>query len=202
MDDILPDYDVNEVHGVRIKASAQVVFSCIKEITPSEISWVMRFLVWLRTLPEKLVGRRETWINREEPLLSQMSAGNFTLLSESAPREIVLGMLIPGKIGRFWQKSSQLNVQGSSARDYFDFNQPGYIRVVMNLLVETTDPDHVSVRTETRCRATSREALTDFTPYWRLIRPFSGLIRIVWLGGIKRKAERQMLRREDGVRSL
>lgn len=202
IDDVLADYDLNEVHSIQIKASAQITFNCIKQIRPSEIAWIMRFLIWLRSLPEELLGRRGISLSREEPLLEQFSAGNFSILAESEPWEIVLGMLIPGKIGRVWQKSSALNTGDAGTRDFFTFDQPGYIRVAMNLLVESTGPDHVSVRTETRCRATSRRALADFTPYWRLIRPFSGLIRLVWLRGIKRKAERQMLSLVDGDRAL
>jgi hypothetical protein len=200
LDDIQPEYDFTEVHSIQVKASAQATFDCIKEITPSEISRVMLLLVWLRTLPERLVGRQERWLGREEPLLSQMAAGGFTILAESAPREIVFGMLVPGRIGRVWQKSSALNVRCASVQDYLAFNQAEYIRVVMNLLVENTDrPGYVSIRTESRCRALSRRALANFTPYWRLIRPFSGLIRIVWLRGIKRKAERQMMSREQSI---
>jgi hypothetical protein len=194
LDEIQADYDLNEVHSIQVKASAQVVFDCIKEIAPSEIARVMRLLVWLRTLPERLAGRQKTWLGREEPLLSQMASGNFTILAENASGEIVLGMLVPGKIGRVWQKNSDLNVRCADVQDYLAFDQPEYIRVVMNLLVENTErPGYVSIRTESRCRALSRRALRDFTPYWRLIRPFSGLIRIVWLRGIKRKAEKQMI---------
>lgn len=202
MDNVLADYDFNEVHSIQINASAHITFDCIKEITPSEISWIMRFLLGLRSLPEKLFGRQEISLSREEPLLKQFSAGNFTILAESEPREIVLGMVIPGKIGRVWQKSSALFTADARARDFSTFDQPGFIRVAMNLLIESTGPDHVSVCTETRCRATSSRALADFTPYWRLIRPFSGLIRLVWLRGIKRKAERRMLSLENGDRSL
>jgi hypothetical protein len=193
LDDIQSDYDFSEVHSIHVKASTQTAFDCIKEISPSEIAMVMRFLVWLRALPERLVGRQETWLRSEEPLLSQMAAGGFTILAENAPKEIVLGMLAPSKIGRIWQKSSALNVKCTNAQDFLAFDQPEYIRVSMNLVVENTDePGYVLIRTETRCQALSRRALVEFTPYWGLIRPFSGLIRIVWLRGIKRKAERQM----------
>lgn len=202
-DDIQADYDFAEVHSIQVRASTQTAFDCIKEIEPSEIAWVMRLLIWLRALPERLAGRQGMWLGREEPLLSQMAAGHFTVLAESAPREIVLGMLLPGKIGRIWQKSSVLNVRCTNVQDYLAFSQPEYIRVAINLLVEnTTKPGYVSIRTETRCQALSHRALADFTPYWRLIRPFSGLIRIVWLRGIKRKAERQMISKEQRSRSF
>lgn len=191
LDDIQPEYDVTEVHSIRIDASALTVFQCIKDILPSEIAPVMRFLVWLRSIPERLAGRERISMSSEEPLLSAMLSGNFVLLAEQAPRELVLGMLIPGKIGRVWD-SSNLEPQCSNAEEFYTCDRPEYVRVVMNLFVEEAEAaGRVSVRTETRCQGLSHSARTNFMPYWRLIRPFSGLIRRVWLRGIKRKAESQ-----------
>jgi hypothetical protein len=191
IDDVQSEFDFNEVHSILVKAPVETAFDCMKAITPSEISGIMRLLIRLRTLPERMAGRKGIWLVPENPLLSQMAAGSFTLLAERAPREIVLGMLIPSKIGRVWRKASALEVRCADAEAYAAFEEPDYIRVVMNLSVDNTDvPDILSIRTETRCRALSSHALSDFTPYWRLIRPFSGLIRIVWLHGIKRKAEK------------
>jgi hypothetical protein len=194
LDDFQPDYDFTEVHSIQVRASAETTYTCIKELTPAEISPVMRLLIWLRALPERLVGRQGMPFGREEPMLSQMAASGFTILAEHPPTEIVFGILVPSTIGRFWQKSSALRLRPTNVRDFSTFNKPEYIRVVANLLVKDTDrPDYVSVRTESRCRALSPQALMDFAPYWRLIRPFSGLIRIVWLRGIKRRAERQTI---------
>ncbi len=193
LDKIQADYDFTEVHSITAKATAQAAFDSIKEISPSEIALVMRILVWLRSLPERLVGRQGIGLRCEEPLISQMAARGFIVLAENAPEEILLGMLAPGKIGRFWHNASDLNLRPADVQQYLVFDRPEYIRVVMNLVVEATDkPGYVSIRTETRCRALSRRALSEFTPYWRLIRPFSGLIRMVWLKGIKRKAEQKM----------
>jgi hypothetical protein len=43
--------------------------------------------------------------------------------------------------------------------------------------------------TETRVLATDAAARRRFRRYWLAIRPFSGLIRRVWLRAIKRRAE-------------
>ena len=193
LDKIQADYDFTEVHSITAKATAEAAFDSIKKITPSEIALVMRILVWLRSLPERLVGRQGIGLRCEKPLISQMAEGGFIVLAENEPEEILLGMLAPGKIGRFWHNASDLNLRLTDVQQYLAFDRPEYIRVVMNLVVESTDkPGYVSIRTETRCRALSRRALSEFTPYWRLIRPFSGLIRMVWLKGIKRKAEQKM----------
>jgi hypothetical protein len=165
------------------------------EITMGEISVIMRILFFLRSLPEKIVGREEITPSSKEPLLSYMLNNGFTRLAEVTPREIVFGLIVPGTIGRVWQKSSALNTVPADDREFLAFNHQDYVRVVANLLVEDTDKEgFVIVRTESRCHALSPQALKNFTPYWRTIRPFSGLIRRVWLRGIKRRAEQDRVR--------
>jgi hypothetical protein len=56
---------------------------------------------------------------------------------------------------------------------------------------DAAEPGFVIIRTESRTRALSRQSCRIFTPYWRIIRPFSGLIRRLWLRGIQRRAERE-----------
>ena len=112
-------------------------------------------------------------------------------LAEQTPHELVFGLIVPGKIGRVWHKSSGNRVLPATAADFFAFRHPGFLWVVANMLVEDAGiPGIVTVRTESRTRALSYNARKDFTPYWRIIRPFSGLIRMLWLRGIKRRAER------------
>lgn len=190
LDEILPEYDFTEVHTIGVKADLETVFSAIMETTPAEISSIMRFLFFLRSLPEKAVGRKDMTMNSREPMLSSMLNDGFTKLAEENSREVVFGLIVPGKIGRVWCKSSNLEVPVSNTREFFDFNHPGYLHVVANLLVEDTGkPGLVTIRTESRTRALSDQARKNFTPYWRIIRPFSGLIRRLWLRGIKRRAE-------------
>lgn len=191
LDDILPVYDFTEVHSIRIKAQPEIVFRAIKELTPAEISSIMRLLFFLRSLPERVVGREGMTMSSREPMLSYMLKNGFTKLAEQAPREIVFGMVVPGNIGRVWQKSSSLDISSVDAQEFLAFDNPDYICVVANLLVEDADEaGFVTVRTESRSRALSPQALKKFTPYWRIIRPGSGLIRRLWLRGIKRRAER------------
>jgi hypothetical protein len=188
IDNIMPSYDFTEVHSVRIRASSETAYRAILEVTPAEISGIVRLLFFLRELPEKMAGRKCFEMNSRRPLL----AAGFTKLVEQKPREMVLGLIVPGNIGRIWQKSSRLDDLAADDREFLAFNHPDYLKVVMNMLVEdTSEPGVVVVRTESRTRALSPEARKHFTPYWRVIRPFSGLIRRLWLKGIKRRAERE-----------
>lgn len=191
LDDILPEYDFTEIHSLRIKASPEIVFQSIKEITPAQISIMMRGLFYLRNIPERIAGHNELAFTREESLLSQMTRSHFVILDEISPQELVFGLIVPGNIGRVWEKTSSYDINLANTGEFFTFNHPDYIRVVANFLVTALpENDCVIVRTESRCKALSSQARNNFTPYWRIIRPFSGWIRRMWLKGIKRLSEK------------
>jgi hypothetical protein len=192
LDELFPAYDFTEVHSIRVKSSPEAAFRAVIEVTPGEINGIMRLLFFLRALPERMVGRADWAMNSRQPMLSEMFKSGFTRLAEQEPREIVFGVIAPGSIGRVWQQSSGKEVKPLNAAEFFAFSNPDYLHVVANILVsDASEPGFVIIRTESRTRALSRKSCKNFTPYWRVIRPFSGLIRRLWLRGIKRRAERE-----------
>jgi hypothetical protein len=72
-----------------------------------------------------------------------------------------------------------------SAEAWRAFDEPGYVKAVMNFLATEG-----TLETETRIKATDPASRARFAPYWRLIRPGSGAIRRAWLRAAKRRAER------------
>jgi hypothetical protein len=191
IDEVLPEYDVNEVHSISVNASREVVFEAMKAVTLRDMSVIVLLLLWLRAIPERMVGRKGKAMDVGKPFLSTMlEKKGFTLLDEEKHKEIVFGMMVPASIGRVWRASSGSNVTFADAREFLTFNGPDYIRVVASLRLEDSGRSGiVTVRTESRCKALSDHALKEFLPYWRIIRPFSGLIRLLWLRGIRRTAE-------------
>lgn len=190
LDDLLPEYNFTEIHHNKVKASTEAVYRAAVEITPVEINFIMRLLFFLSDLPERAVGRKASMTDKRRPLLQEMLQSGFTLLAEQEPHEIVFGLVVPGNIGRFWQKSSAQNIVPADAGEFLAFNNPDYLLVVGNILVGDMDESGmVDISTESRTRALSRRSYKKFIPYWRIIRPFSGLIRRLWLRGIKRRAE-------------
>lgn len=190
LDVLLPEYDFTEVHSILVKSSPETAYNAIMETTLQEISSFVRFLFFLRELPERAMGRKGWIMNKRQPLLSHMFEGGFARLAEQESREIVFGIIVPGSIGRVWQKSSGLQVNPASSVEFFAFNNPQYLQVVANMLVEdAAEPGFVTIRTESRTRALSSQSRKDFRLYWWIIRPFSGLIRRLWLRGIRKQAE-------------
>jgi hypothetical protein len=193
LDRYLPKYDFTEVHSIKIKSSPEAAYKAMMELTLGEISGIVGLLFRLRALPEKMVGRKGKTLDFDngKPLMSRMIGNGFVKIDEQVPREIVFGMIVPGSIGRVWKKTSGLNVTPATAQEFFSFKNPDYLWVVANFMVQDSDTLGVVVlSTESRTTALSSQARKSFTPYWRFIRPWSGLIRRMMLRGARRRAEK------------
>ena len=102
---------------------------------------------------------------------------DFDVLAEEPNGELVIG-----SIGRPWK----LRGWPQRARaDFRSFAEPGYAKMAFNIRV-----DGNTLSTETRVLLTDDASRRTFRRYWLVIRPFSGLIRRLWLRAIKRRAER------------
>jgi hypothetical protein len=114
----------------------------------------------------RAAGRR---FPAERPILASMESIGFALLDRS-PDEIVYGA-----IGRPWSVRGGLR-RVSSAAAFTAFDEPGWARMALNF--------HVAdgrLSTETRVWLTSSDARRRFRPYWLVVAPFSGAIRVAWL---------------------
>ncbi len=195
LDKYLPRYDFTEVHTIKVKASPETAYRAVMDTTLGEINGLVNFLFYLRALPEKLAGREEgfTGLAAGKSLIGQMTENSFVKIEET-PRELVFGMIIPGSIGRVWKKSSELKDYLLSPEEFLAFNKPEFLHVIANLMVQETEtPGVVTVYTESRTMGLSEKARKSFRLYWALIRPWSGLIRRLWLKAIKRRAEKQQV---------
>jgi hypothetical protein len=186
LDDFLPVYHFTEVHSTVVNAPPGAVYQAVKELTPSELSWVFHLLFKIRALPARLSGQAGQGFSAPRPLLDQMLNGGFTLLADEAEREIVFGM-----IGQFWKLSGGTEVPLAHPQDFVAFEQPDYARVAANFYVSQADGQgNVRVSTESRTYVPGPRARKKFGRYWRVIYPGSAYIRVLMLKAIKRRAER------------
>jgi hypothetical protein len=185
LDKYLPAYDFNEVHVVTIQASPERVFAAIKNLMPSELSPWVRWLLSLRGLPARLVGKpaQQAWADRS--FLEQLYEADFISLAEEPDREVVFGM-----IGQFWKLIGGERPQVASPQEFLIFEHPDYAKVGANLAVIDLENGSSRCSTETRIHATNPSTRKKFAFYWRLISMGSGFIRVLWLKDIKHKAER------------
>ncbi|MBI5583930.1 MAG: hypothetical protein HY892_08915 [Deltaproteobacteria bacterium] len=169
IDHYLPHYDIQARYAIDIRAPLPRVYEAARRLD-LKASRVARTLFRLRGLPETNLA------------LEGMLNWGFVLLADEPEREIVLGL-----IGRFWVRSPQ--IESVPAEAFVDFIRPGTAKAVMNLAFDNQPAGTVRLSTETRVGCSDDASRRSFRRYWRLIGPFSGLIRREWLRRIKKQAE-------------
>jgi hypothetical protein len=191
IDSLMPEYDFNEVHSIEINASTESVVTAIKELKANELSWIFHLLIDMRELPEKLFGNdfiNKSFFDGQQSMLEKMQAGGFIKLGEVINHEIVLGLLIPETIGKFWKRAPKVNLGPNKYEDFMSFNSPDFAKVTLNFLIDKKDK--TILRTETRILPLSPKMHNSFKIYWSFIHIGSAWIRRIWLKAIKHHAEK------------
>ena len=179
LDRFAPTYQFSEHHEIRVAAPPARAFEAIRAVTASEITF-FRTLTAIRRFgrsgPESILTAPE-----HQPILEVATQTTFLLLAHEPDREIVVGTLVAAPPG-------MRPPDEPTAQWYQALAGPGYVKAVMNFLVE---PDGAGslITTETRVFATDDSARRRFAAYWRVIYPGSALIRRMWLRAIQRRAE-------------
>ena len=183
IDELLPQYDFNEVHEITVNASTQATFAAVKELLPSDLSPLVFLMLNVRELPAILTGKAKNFKVGEKPFLSQLYEEGFIPLDETSD-EIVFGL-----VGQFWKLTGGEEPSGvTDAQGFKTFNRTGFAKVAANLYVQPLGEQSL-LSTETRIWAPDPQTRKKFAFYWRLISFGSGWIRVMWLKAIKRRAE-------------
>ena len=188
LDAVLPEYDVAKRHRVVIRASRERVF---EELLHYDFrgSRVTQVLMALRGYGGR-VRRAET--GTHGTLSESLARFGFTPLAEAPGEELVFGL-----VGQFWRPSGSL--RAVSASEFAAFREPGFAKAAWNLRVGSglhlphggsgLHLPHCELSTETRVACYGDAARRKFLLYWRVVEPFSGLIRRSLLRGVRRAAE-------------
>ena len=112
----------------------------------------------------------------------------FYRLKQLENREIVIGI-----IGQFWKPVAR-PVKINSLEEFLSFDRDGFCKAALNLRIVESGPSVCDVITETRVLSYG-SAEAQFREYWRVIAPFSGLIRREILRKIKQRAEHPISRK-------
>jgi hypothetical protein len=156
----MPAFDVAAYHERAVAAPAERVYAALRHADLAADPLV-RLLFTFRGL-----GRSRP---RRTHALDDFVADGFTLLEEIAGTEIVLGLT-----GRFWRPSGAL--VRLTPQQFAAFARPGWGQAVWSFHVAPARAGAI-VSTETRVRATDEASRRAFRRYWRVVGPFSALIR-------------------------
>jgi hypothetical protein len=182
LDEIMPEFQFDEVHRVRVDALPGRTLEAVRQATPGEMPLV-RLLFRIRSLPAILTKGRGLPTARSEPLFGQLMDSGFVSLREEPGREMVAGV-----VGQPWKLGGSL-LTIKDACEFVAFERPAYMKAALNFFVEP-EGGRTELSTETRVLITDTASRRRFGYYWKTIRPGSAVIRRSWLWAAKRRAER------------
>jgi hypothetical protein len=178
IDRFLPTYDVIEHHETTVDAPVDVTYRAVREFDLARSPVVLALLA-VRGLPHMFTGA----VKPSRRLgLDEVTRTGFVVLAEGPNHEIVLGV-----VGRFWRLTS--GIHRIDASEFTGFDTPGFAKAAWNFVVSELAGGGSKIVTETRVACTDAESRRKFSLYWRLVGPFSALIRRELLRTIKRDAE-------------
>lgn len=183
LDAALPRWDAVERHETLVRADPARVWEAGRALDLSR-SPLVRVLFALRSLPALFTASAR----REKALGATMEGllrSGFVLLGERPEEEMLLGL-----VGRFWTPSG--GIVRVSAEEFHAFRSPGYARAAWNFTLAPAGGGVVRLATETRVLCTDPASRRSFLRYWRVVGPFSALIRIEMLRTLRKAAERAM----------
>ena len=177
IDSFVPVPDAAEEHSIQIAANREVVYQALWT-TDFGGSWIVKSLLFLRSLPKYLVRpARRAQANRRITLQTIIEAG-FGILAEEPNHEIVLGVT-----GPFWRPVG--NVLPFNEENFRGAVPPGVACAVWNFAVEDVGEGRTVLSTETRIISGDSSSRRKFRAYWLFVRPFSGLIRHLMLRAVR-----------------
>jgi hypothetical protein len=177
IDRFLPEYDVIEHHETTVDALVATTYRAVKDFDLARSPVVLALLA-MRGLPHLFTGA----VKPSRRLgIDEIVRTGFVVLAEEPGREVVLGV-----VGRFWRPTSAIH--RIEPAEFAGFDTPGFAKAAWNFAV-SEQAGGSTVLTETRVVCTDADARRKFLRYWRLVGPFSALIRRLLLRTIKRDAE-------------
>ena len=187
--------DAIEHHHTRVQASPNAVLAALWRADLG--GPIVRTLLALRALPAALAGaghargRVAALLTRRGLTLGDLQRTGFVRLGERPGREVVLGLT-----GRFWTPGGGL--LPTDPATWGAGPRAGTAQAAWSFSVAADGDGATRLETETRVRCADAAARSAFERYWRIVRPFSGLLRQLMLRSVRREAERDAERGASG----
>lgn len=163
------------------------MYDAFVALTPRDVP-VAAALFAVRSLPALLTGRTGLPTRGHEPLLDHFLDLGFVVLAEAPGEEMVLGV-----VAQMWRAGGRM-ADVENAEEFMAFSEPGFVKTAMMFRFANRGDGSTLAATEARVLATDAAARRGFRRYWTFVRPFSGLIRQVWLCAVDRRANRSTAR--------
>lgn len=173
LDDAMPEYQFNERHSSRIHAQPDRVMQAVRESTFGD----MKSLATLVRVRAAALRIRDTGNSlQDRRILDAFSESGF--LTGGNEHEVVMfGVAVRPR------------PQIQTMQEFTNYRGQGGVKMAFNLKVQDAGGGWSTISTETRVLALDEATRQGMGRYWRLIVPGSGLLRLQWLDGIRKRAE-------------
>lgn len=170
LDELLPAYEFSERHAIQVAAAPARIDEAVRAVSIADIP-IARALWWLRRLGRPYGDAAKPFVGDELP---------GVVLDDVPGEGIVLGLT-----GQFWRlRGGRDPNRPTTAEEFLAYDRPDTCKAVIDFRVA---PGTLS--TETRVHVADPASRRRFRRYWLVVRPFSGLIRILFLRAARRRAE-------------
>ncbi|HEY3440232.1 MAG TPA: hypothetical protein VGK29_05755 [Paludibaculum sp.] len=176
LDDSMPEYQFFERHSARIHARPEQVMQAIRESTFGDMK-SLATLLKIRGAALRTHTTGDPFQNKR--ILDAFSASGY--LSGGSDHEIVMFGVVNVR--------EQRRPEVRTLKECADYREEGGLKMAFNFNVEDVGGGWSTISTVTRVLALDDSTRRGMGRYWRLIVPGSGLLRLQWLEGIKRRAE-------------
>ncbi len=180
LDRFMPRHEVREVHRTTVAAPAGVTYEAAEALDLQHSPLGKAIFTGREILMGSTPGRRTT-----QSFLQEVRSLGWRVLAEEPGRYLVLGA-----VTQPWKPD--VIFRGLPPEEFAAFHEPGYAKIVWNIVVEPEGPDRSVFRTETRVATTDPESRRRFRRYWSLLSPGILLIRREMLRMVRQEAERRL----------
>jgi len=188
LDRFVPHFDLSLVNACVYRVPPPACYEAVLALDVFE-SPVIRAIIEARGVParvtELLPGHRPARrAGRSTYRLGEMSQHGWLQLGETPHVEMALGM-----VGRPWTKGATPSTP-VTPETFRDFAEPGFAKIATSFRVAPYGSGSTILTTETRVVLTDPESRRQFLRYWRVVGPFSHLIRWKALRMLDRRLNR------------
>ena len=171
LDDLLPAFEFVERHSLAIDAPPERIDGAFRAVSIADIP-IARALWFMRRFGRPYGDAKKPFVGGELP----------GIVLDDVPGEgLVLGLT-----GQFWKVRGGKRdaARPRTTEEFLAYARPDTCKAVIDFRVGAG-----LLTTETRVHVADPGARRKFRRYWLVIRPFSGLIRILLLRAARRRAE-------------
>jgi hypothetical protein len=177
IDSFLPRPDLDVVHTRLLSVPPEAAHRAVLEMDFYRVP-LIRLLIQMRGLPQRWAAARAGagapagLEERRSFRIPDLASAGWLVLAQRPDEELVLG-----QVARPWAPAGTTAASVAGPDEFAAFDERGFARIALSIRVDPYGSEACLVTVETRVVCTDDASRRRFRRYWRLVGPFSALIR-------------------------